>query len=196
MTTSGGLLRRLVRLAHLGANPLARSVDRIEGMLVGCVLLLALLLMPVAATVGSSAYAHQAEVVEQQAAQRQQTDAVLLKEIPDAGVHGNPWDAMPDRIVLARWDAPDGGTTEGEVPVSHGVPLGSSVQIWVDESGKRVSAPLDAEVAGAFGFGVGLLSWLGGVLLLALGFLVARWVLNRVRYAEWERAWERQAFGS
>lgn len=190
MGRPGSVLLRFGRTVFPGRNQLVRPVDRVEGLLLAGLVLLSLLLLPVAATVGSDTYASQQDVARREAAERRQITALIV-ESKLTQTRETSWHAEPRHTVDARWRAPDGSWRQGRVPGGGDTVPGSSIRIWVDDAGNRVPAPLRPNVVVAMAFAVGTGSWLCGVLALGLVFLAVRSFLDRLRYAAWQREWDR-----
>ncbi|EME55098.1 hypothetical protein [Amycolatopsis decaplanina] len=181
------------RLLCFTRNPLIRWSDRLEAALMIGAVLLALLAIPFAAAVGSGAYAEGKGRAAEQAANRQETTAVLLADAPPVHVRldGVPLDEKAEAV--ARWTVPGGLIREGVVTVDAGTATGNEVRIWLDASGRPVEAPVTDDDALSQGIGVGTGLWLGWVTLVATVFLACRAALGRSRAAEWAREWRRVA---
>jgi hypothetical protein len=191
MNPSWASLARLWRTVHHGRNSLARPSDRFEAALLTCAVLVALAALPVTATVGSETYARQQSVSEQQLSTRFPATATLLADGPpiDDGSRGaavgNP------APTEASWILPNGNRRSGKVPASQGTLAGTTVPIWLDQSGNPVDAPLShvGAVAGSVGVGLGL--WLGLCVALAALCWLVRSVLDRFRFVQWQQEWFR-----
>ncbi|RSN24176.1 hypothetical protein DMC63_06385 [Streptomyces sp. WAC 05977] len=175
-------------------NPLIRWSDRLEAALIVGAVLLALLAIPFAAAAGSAAYAEGRERAAKQAANRQETTAVLIADAPPVHVRldGVPLDEKVE--VAARWTGPGGLIREGVVTVDAGMVTGNEVRIWLDARGYPVEAPVTDADALSQGIGVGTGLWLGWLTLVAMVLLVCRAALGRGRAAEWAREWEQLAW--
>ncbi|UUV34943.1 hypothetical protein NQK81_16300 [Amycolatopsis roodepoortensis] len=186
----------LWRRIHLGRNPLARGSDRVEAAIVVFGVLIALLGVPLAAAAGSEAYAAMMERSALETASRHSTTAFLLEDAPPAriGVDGTP--STETASVAARWALPDGRFQEARVASDLGASAGDAVTVWLDESGAVVEPPVMPLDATSAGIGVGVGVWLAAVTLLAAGYVLARCLLNRARWAAWDREWERFGQGS
>ncbi|MFI7123545.1 hypothetical protein [Amycolatopsis sp. NPDC049868] len=181
----------LWRRIHLGRNPLARGSDRVEAVILVFCVLIALLGVPLAAAAGSEAYATMMARSAVEMASRHSTTAFLLEDAPPArvGVDGTP--SAETAQVAARWVLPDGGLQEAPVTADLGASAGDAVTVWLDESGAVVGPPVMPMDATSTGIGVGVGVWLSAVTLLVAGYLLARQLLNRARWAAWDREWER-----
>ncbi|MBE1579933.1 hypothetical protein ACFORH_36430 [Amycolatopsis roodepoortensis] len=181
----------LWRRIHLGRNPLARGSDRVEAAILVFGVLIALLGVPLAAAAGSETYAAMMERSALETASRHSTTAFLLEDAPPAriGVDGMP--SAETASVAARWALPDGDFQEARVAADLGASAGDAVTVWLDESGAVVEPPVMPLDATSAGIGVGVGVWLAAVTLLAAGYVLARCLLNRARWAAWGREWER-----
>jgi hypothetical protein len=182
MTTPWTMRARLVRRLGLEHNPLRRTSDKIEAGL-----LLAMIVSFVPLTVltasGAAHWVGHASVAGQRADQPRQVRATLLASTPARYpvIADSAW-------VPARWTA-YGGTHTGNVLVAGGLIRGATVVIWVDRSGREVTAPPDHDqlmnrvltvIAGAP---------LAIALAMFLLFRSLRWALSRRRLAGWDEAW-------
>lgn len=181
---------RLVRHVVHGRNPLARSSDRVQGGVLIVVVALALLAIPVVATVGSVVYANRAADAVEHARSSHETEAVLLADAPDTAGYFTA-DIAPVAGVQAAWQLSDGTTEQGEITVLAGSLKGSRTTIWVDESGAMTTPPLTESDAASLGVLVAMLMWLFGVMLLVVGYVLLRWALDRKRYRQWQDDWAR-----
>ena len=191
MAGSPCFLLRFWRL-HLGRNPLARPSDRAERVLVILAVLLALTGMPVAATVGSETVARGVERAQQEMNTRYPSIAVTLAEAPApiASVGRGPAQ-LTSVDVSATWVTPDGTQGVGSVAVKRGTPLGTEQPIWLDETGNQTSAPFRQADAISAGLENGVLTWLAVLAPQTGSYWLAHLMLNRFRYAQWTREWER-----
>lgn len=176
-------LGRFVRGLRPDRNPLRRSSDRVETVVLTLLVIAFLAAAPfIALASGSWAFAraHQAQV-EQQASSYRVSALVLKVEAPSG--------AYVDPSAQARWTAHDGKVVTGEIPVPFGTMVGATEQLWTTTDGQLTDPPLrDSQVTGqayaAEAVGVGALA----VLLTTAG-LVTHWRLNKRRMAAWETEW-------
>jgi len=84
---------------------------------------------------------------------------------------------------------PDGTRRVGQVVADEGTLKGHTFAIWVDREVNPVGPPLShaAVVIDAAGVGFGL--WLATLILLAVGYRLSVFSLNRLRYAGWQQEW-------
>jgi hypothetical protein len=148
------------------------------------VLALALLLaVPLGLLAGSVAHTAVAAVQEQQAATRSPATATLLADAPNSEYVGV---SLPKS---ATWEAPGGAVRTGTVQAPAGAVAGSTIDVWVDRSGRITDRPLtDGEVAGQ-AVVIGVLVGLAAVIFGMTSHLVVLWLLERRRYRRWEKGW-------
>ena len=176
---------RAVRGLLPDRNPLRRTIDRIEAVIAGGLVVGFLAGAPLAAVAGGhAAYSSAARIAHAQQAAWHQVPAVLLATAPAAGYRQYQVSAQ------ARWTAPDGTWHAGTVLASPGARAGRVVMAWVDMAGRptgdqplRLSQARDeAELAT-------MLTPLAlGFILLGAGLLV-HVMLGRRRLAGWDADW-------
>ncbi|MFE2914826.1 hypothetical protein ACFXI0_07510 [Kitasatospora indigofera] len=90
----------------------------------------------------------------------------------------------------ARWQFPPGVRGTGPVEVGSAVPAGTEIRIWVDDHGRRVSAPRPGtEIATtAVLTGTGAMTLLSGVVLAA--YWLGNRRIDRGTAAAWAKEWE------
>jgi hypothetical protein len=189
LETFGGPARMPRLLARLfGLNPLVRSTDRVEALLVVLAFAVSILALPVAAAVGTAVHESRAQVYAEQA----QTGHKVVATI--TGEHdGRRNLSSPTLTAPARWVAA-GAEHSGMVAVSRAVKPGDRVDVWVDEQGSPVSRPMFSALDEAVMAGSAL--WFGVVIAAAALFGLARIVLDRRRHAGWQRDFDRMVGGS
>lgn len=177
---------RIGRLLHgrrFDRNPLRRGSDRVETAILGLLLAAFLAGAPFAAhAAGSWAHAASVHQVRVQQTQRHQVTATLLQDAPAWSVY-----TAPD--TLARWRAPDGQVRTGGLFAPGGAKAGSTMTIWVTQTGQLTDPPLpSSQIADrtrlAEGAAVGVLA----VTAIVIWWL-ARWSLDRRRMAAWDADW-------
>ncbi|HEY4994018.1 MAG TPA: hypothetical protein VII33_18235, partial [Nakamurella sp.] len=151
------------------------------------------LLLPLAATVGSLVTADGLHAADVQAHDRSSTMAVLTADAPAVQFTAGGAPASAADPVAAGWFAPDGSSRTGALIAAPGMLSGSTIRIWVDHSGNLVEAPMTSSAAltGGVVVGVGMMVTWGLVLILVLWAIGV--VLDRRRRAEWDRDWARVA---
>jgi len=178
-------LGRFLRGRHPDRNPLRRSTDRIETVILALLFAVFCAGAPFLAIAAADA-AHTGSMREMSAqlATYHKTIAVLL-DAPD-DVDAYPVSIAPQ--AEARWTAPDGRTVTSLIAAPAADSAGSEVRIWTDQSGNLVSPLFPAAVAPReTAAGIGAVTGLGGAVLL-IG-IAGRFLLNRRRMTAWETGW-------
>ena len=160
-------------------SPLARGSDRVERLVFVLAVVMTIVAVPIAATVGTEVYDSRRHTYAEQARSYDSVTAI---------VSDNP--ARPDLrrntiTVSAQWYAA-GLEHTGSLRVPPTVKPGDSVQIWVDKNGSLVGTPLSTGRAAMDGLTVAVAIWLvaaGGAALIIVG---VRLVLAKVRDAGWQ----------
>ncbi len=181
-------LARITRWLGLDHNPLRRRSDKAQTFVMAALLAAFVFGTPVVAVAAS----HIAQAATQRAEQTQQgwrrVPAVLLEAAPKNT--GFMYQSATFAWVRAKWTAPNGTVHFGEVPAASGAQAGSTVRIWVDNSGNVTTAPLTgAQMADRVIAAVVFAPIVLGIVLLGLAAVV-RQVFERRRLSRWEAAWE------
>ncbi|MFL6126012.1 hypothetical protein [Actinophytocola sp.] len=180
---------RLIRLLRPGGNSLARGVDRFEGVAVGLLVLLALVLLPVMLTFGSLTYEDLAEQQAHQNSGRHETVAVLTGDVVESGaVDGS---VTTNGKTPARWRTPDGKVHTGLVYAEDGLTSGAEVPVWVDASGRPGDPPMSGLEIVCAAVLIAVLGWLVAAGSLAVAAVGLRRALDRRRFRAWETEWAR-----
>lgn len=177
----------LARRTGIDGNPLRRATDRAEAwirILLVTVFLVAAPLLTIgtgrwaATTTQASARAHAAAV--------QPVSATVKRAAP-----ANASDPARSALawVPAQWHAPDGSARSGQIQAPLGTRAGSTIKIWVDNSGKVSEPPLTHAQVLSRVITVIALTPVGLALALALLLGVVTRLLQRRRLLAWEAAW-------
>jgi beta-lactamase regulating signal transducer with metallopeptidase domain len=168
----------LLRLA--GRDPLVRTTDRIEALVVVLAVVVSLLAIPIAAAVGTAvydarrqAYAEQADTLHTVPATV--TDVPASQQILRTGT----------TTVPARWTAA-GAEHTGAVKAQSTAKTGDTVEIWVDHNGEQAPAPTPttrAAVEAATGV---LVIWISVAAIATTLSTLTRAVCDRIRFAGWQ----------
>ncbi|MEU8266130.1 hypothetical protein AB0B89_03105 [Sphaerisporangium sp. NPDC049002] len=120
--------------------------------------------------------------------QRKAVTAVLLEDAASTSAVSSQGAVLGIK-AKARWYTPDGRVRTDVVTVPAHAKAGSALEMWIDSSGRPTAPPrthsqtvADAVVAG---FGVET----GAAGLLFLNLALVRWMLDRRRYDDWDKAW-------
>jgi hypothetical protein len=178
---------RLARGWRLDRNPLRRTSDRVETLILAGLLAVLLGGGPFAAAAGGG-FAHDLAVRVQRAqfASERQVIAVTTQPAP-LEIRGI---GLIYAEVPAHWTAPDGTAVRGQVPVFIGTPAGAREPVWTTMNGKLAAPPLlESDVSS-----IETLGQLAAAAALITAFLVswllARRELDRRRYAAWDADWQ------
>ncbi|NBE92150.1 hypothetical protein FE391_01560 [Nonomuraea sp. KC401] len=175
---------RQVRRYRFDRNPLRRRSDRLESLALLVAVLLVLLSAWPAVAAGRQAYQSAASAG---AGGRLQVDATLLADVPVSPTsfgslsRGGP--------VEARWTLPSGQERTGQVRAPALAKAGTTVRIWVDETGRPALPPPSALEVRITGVVTVLLVMLGAVAAVLIALAAFRWLVDRGRYRAWEDAW-------
>ncbi|MGW5746468.1 Rv1733c family protein [Amycolatopsis sp. NPDC003861] len=170
-------------------NSVARPSDRVQGGLLALVVLLALIALPVAASFGSETFVSQQAQSAQELGERTQVTATLLADGPELTVSPRSGIAGNGAPTDATWVLPDGTRRVGQVVADEGTSKGHTFGIWVDRDGTPVDPPLSSAAVVIDAAGVGLGLWLAALIVLAVGYRLSVFSLNRLRYARWQQEW-------
>lgn len=147
-----------------------------------------LIAAPVTAIVaGNWAYAASVRLQHTEQARWHRATAILLTQAPHPSLAAYGGFATPE--TRAHWLASDGRWHDGEVIAPAGAPAGSTVPIWVDQSGNLAAPPLqNRQVAGQAAL-ASLLAPAALALVFGCVWMIARRLMDRRRLAAWESAW-------
>jgi len=177
---------RAVRGLWPDRNPLRRTVDRVEAVVAGGLVVAFLAGAPVAAAaVGHATYSIDARIAHAQQVTWHQLPAVLLATAPAAGLR------QYQVAVRARWTTPDGTRHTGTVLAAPGSKAGSAVTVWVDRAGQLTGGPplQFSQVRSQVVLVVVFTPVAVGFILLCAGLLTHAW-LSRRRLASWDADWQ------
>lgn len=185
----GRRLARCARWLGFDRNPLRRAADRAEVAIRLIVLVLLVAAIPVAA-IAAGRWTDRAALrqARAQAAADHSVRAVLLQRVPSAGTPG-PYSSIQMSWVPGRWKAPDGAVRTGEVLAQVGAPEGSSVPVWVSESGSITDPPPGHNLIVGEVFIVVTLTCLGSLFVLMGAEALALRALDRRRLSAWDTEW-------
>jgi hypothetical protein len=184
----GARLPGLVRLWRPDGNPLRRTADRVEGVVMAVLIGAFLTGAPLAALAAGHAAAVTGSRIEHAQASWRPVPAVLLRNA--AADSHSMFQASLEALVPARWTTPDGKPRTGEIYAPAGAKAGSTVLVWADGSGRLTDMPLrPGDVAEEIALAASLTTVAVAAVLAAIGFL-ARWVLDRRRLAAWDARWK------
>jgi len=179
------------RLRPWNANPLMRGSDRIEALAVVLTVAVVLLLVPIAAAVGTASYTQLTERSHHAITGGRQVPAIVVDNDPEDMSVRDPLSENASRIgpMIARWDV-EGTEHTGLVDLGTRVEAGETVRIWVDEAGDYMSAPRTGSENAIAALGTALAVLILGVVGCTLTLLGLHGVMNRHRMARWQQEWQ------
>jgi hypothetical protein len=179
---------RFARGRRFDDNPLRRRSDRAETVILAGLLVALLVGGPLAMRAGGG-FAHGLawQAQRSQLARERYVTAVTTRAVPPVGANRDL--GMTSYSVPARWTAPDGQVTIGDIIVPLGAPAGTRERVWVTLNGELGVPPLQGfQIAGLTMMGqMGALVAL--VLVLAMAKGLVRHEMDRRRFAAWEEDW-------
>jgi hypothetical protein len=181
-------LGRCWLIRAVGRNPLVRTSDRVEALILMLVFATALVVTPVAGALGTAVHDTHARAYAEQSRDRHPVTAVVTDK-PSATIKDSI--AMSEQthaVVRApvRWQV-DGVDHTETLKVDSGAKVGDRVNIWVDGNGHQVAAPMPMSQAGIDALVVGAASWLGLMVGVAGLSTLVRAGLTRRRDIGWDR---------
>ncbi len=169
-------------------NPLERSVDRSQARARATALALVALMIPISVWLATSILSNQEALVVEHSQSRHSVTAVTSSEaITDVGSMQTEFVVHTAAAVDATWTY-DGVDHDGQVTVAVGSPIGTEVDIWVDNSGERSMPPVTEADAVAAAVFAGLGSFLAVASLLWGSYAWLRFRFDAYRDAQWDLA--------
>jgi hypothetical protein len=175
------------RLAPWSLNRLMRTSDRLESAAVLLVVVCVLLLIPVAAAVGTATYTRLGDQARTDRETGHQVPAVLLE---DSWVGLSETNLSPEESFLApaEWIV-DGTSHTGEVPTEAGAKSGQTVGVWTDPRGNLVDVPKTGAENAYTAVGVALGVWISSA-AICFGILFGIfWAARKYQMSQWGREW-------
>ena len=160
-----------------GRNPLLRSADRLEALVMLVALVASLAAIPVAGVAGAVVYGARDSRYAREAYERH----AVMATVTDTGIAGSG-----KTVVHARWPVA-AGEHSGSLDLATTAKAGERIEIWLDKDGNPVAPPTPTWHAA--GDAVGTTAAI--LLLVAIGMtafvtgVCSR--LDRARDAQWER---------
>jgi hypothetical protein len=180
LTVGFSYQRRWWTACALRRSPLIRRIDRIEAAAVLVALLLVLLAVPHASSVGHKIFAGEAEKIAVQSATRRPVEAIATQ--PSAPQSGRP----AATSVAVRWFA-DNQTHDKVIPIDRPIRAGERVDIWLDNRGNITPPVRSIDDAKRDALVTAVAAWIAFAALCAGAVVAMRHVLDRCRYRRWER---------
>ena len=168
----------LLRLA--GRDPLVRTIDRIEALVLVLAVAVSLIAAPIAAAVGTAVYDSSRHIYAVQAHTRH-TVAATVTDVPAS----QQILRTGTTTVSARWAAA-GAEHTGTVEAQSTATTGDTLEIWVDTNGAQVPAPAPTSRAAAEAAMGALVIWICVAAIATTLFTVTRAVCDRIRFTRWQ----------
>ncbi|SNS68785.1 Rv1733c family protein [Rhodococcoides kyotonense] len=168
-------------------NPLFRRSDRIQSRIKSVVVTLMILMVPVAALLGTSTLATQQAMVVEQRTSLHQVTATTSAEAEAMPLASGDGGTTTTASVDASWTY-QGTAHSGPVSVTLSSPAGTELQIWVDDNGDRSSQPISGADAVAAALFAGFGSLFFVAMILSGIYSAVRYRLDQQRDAQWDQA--------
>jgi hypothetical protein len=163
-------------------NPLVRTSDRIELLIIALGVLIALAATACAGALGTAVHDVRSRVYLAEAQTRHTVIATAIEDNTTIlGVGGNAVTR-----VNARWQV-DGTQHTGGFTIDGPVKTGDPLTIWVDRDGNRVDAPTPTSQAGVDAVAAACAAWLTVIFAVTGVVWWGRSRLDRRRISGWER---------
>jgi hypothetical protein len=182
-------MRRMMRRWWPDRNPLRRTADRVEAIIIAVLVIVFLAGVPLAVLAAAGKEAAGGRRTERAEEGWRQVPAVLMQDAPGPA-HARS-QASLEPLVRARWTAPSGAQREGQVYAPTGARSGTSVLVWTDESGDLEGAPLERGDLTTREVLMGAAAAALAAAALAIIGVLACAVLDRRRAAAWDAEWSR-----
>ncbi|WP_444543174.1 Rv1733c family protein [Microtetraspora fusca] len=175
---------RLARFLGLDHNPLRRTADHVESMILITLLVLFTAIIPV----GTYFATRTAYVTAQSENAGKHRVTATLYEQPSSS-QASRLGGTAELRAGARWQTPDGRVHQAVIPVRGTATVGTTVNIWVDAHNEPSREPAGAvEIIMATAIvALAALSGLAAVPAMLVGLL--RRTMRRLNRRRWEEAW-------
>jgi len=171
-------------------NPLVRTSDRIELLIVAFGVLIALVATACAGALGTAVY----DVRSRGYLAEAQTRHTVIARAAEDGTTVVRLRSHAVTVVDARWQV-DGTEHTGGLTTDGPVKAGDPLVIWIDSDGHRVDAPTPTSQAGVDAVGVAYAAWQAALFLIAGLVCWGRSCLDRRRISGWERELRSLVYG-
>jgi hypothetical protein len=164
-----------------GGNPLVRASDRVEVFVFSVAILLTVVAVPIAGAIGTFVHDERVGTYAEEAQTRHQVVATATE--PGTIV------AQPTGVSFtarAAWDA-FGHQDEAVIRWPRRPEIGDQQDIWVNDAGELVGPPSPPSRADVDAVAAAILFWFTVACTSAGLTYIARRLLNRWRYAQWDQ---------
>lgn len=167
-------------------NPLKRGTDVAESWMLLATVVLIAGTAPAAGVVAASAV----DAASQQQSREWTSVSAVLTEDSPARIGIDSTGGGSGRVhATVRWKATDGTVRTGETAVASGLRAGDHTTAWLDRRGSLLRDPTTPVDSLAQSVAVGTVAASTTGLLLLGADKVGVVLLNRRRYAQWEKEW-------
>ncbi|WP_411136480.1 hypothetical protein [Streptomyces sp. C10] len=167
-------------------SPLRRRSDVAEAWLV----LVTAVLIALGAPAAGLAAAQAVDAGTDRERQGRHTISAVLTQNPPPRIGVDVSGGVGTRVhATVRWTAADGSAKTGVTTVSPGLRAGDRTTVWLDRHGALVRNPVSPRQTTGESIAVGTVAGTSAGLLLLGAQRTGRALLNRHRYAQWEREW-------
>jgi hypothetical protein len=160
-------------------NPLVRSSDRIEALVLALAVVVSLLAVPLAGAVGTAVYDSRRDVYAEQTHTRHITTATITDDTAAQQIS-----RTDDATMQARWSA-FGTEHSGAVKAPSASKSGDHVAIWVDNNGVLADKPTPTSRAALDAATAAVALWASVAAAAAILVAGTRAVCNRIRAIGW-----------
>jgi hypothetical protein len=167
-----------VLLRLLGRDPLVRTTDRIQALVLVLAVVVSLLAIPITAAVGTAVYDSRRQAYAEQADTRHTVAGVA--DVPATQIV-----RTGTTTVAARWTAA-GAEHTGAVQAQSTTKPGDPIEIWVDNTGAQVPAPTPTTRAAVEAATGALAIWISVAAIAATLFTLTRAICDRIRFTGWQ----------
>ncbi|MFD8544516.1 hypothetical protein [Streptomyces sp. NPDC059649] len=167
-------------------SPLKRGTDVAEAWML---LVTSVLLAVVPPTAGITCAGAVNAAIQPESHGWKRVSATLTAD-PPARIGLNSADNPGGRVLATvRWTTTDGTVRTGETAVAQGLRAGDRATAWLDRHGALVRTPVTSGDAVVQSIAVGVVTASGTALLILGANKAGNVLLNRRRYAQWEKDW-------
>jgi multisubunit Na+/H+ antiporter MnhB subunit len=170
-----------ILLRLLGRDPLVRTTDRVEALVLVLAVVVSLLSAPIAAAFGTAVHESNRHLYVEQAHSRHSV-AATVTDLPAS----QQILRTSTITVQARWSAA-GAEHTGMVKAPSTTTPGDSIEIWVDNNGAQVPAPNPTTRAAVEAVVAAVAIWVSVIAAAATLFAITRAVCDRIRFTGWQQ---------
>ena len=174
------LPRLPILLRLLGRDPLVRTTDRIQALVLVLAVVVSLLAAPITAAAGTAVYDSSRHIYAEQAHTRHTVNA-MVTDVPAS----QQILRTGTTTVSARWTAA-GTEHTGTVKAQSTTKTGDPIEIWVDNTGAQVPAPTPTSRAAVEAVTGAVVIWISVAAIAATLSTLTRAICDRIRFTGWQ----------